>query len=224
MKRQINKRHKIAHGYPYHLISLYVLINEQMNKDQGNLLIKAKEFDLQALTEIYDSYSTSLYGYSMRLLGDNNLAEECVAETFARFLKVLHDGKGPDNHLKAYLFRIAHNWITDHYRRNIPENIFFEDKLNVASEIHLEEMVDKRIQGDMLREALFHLTPDQRQVIMLVFIEGWKKAEVAAAIGKPIGAVKSLQHRAIKSLQRILGTEQNESQYKEIRRYVRSAS
>lgn len=195
-----------------------------MDKHQGELLCRAREFEVQALAEIYDAYSTSLYGYALRLLGDPTLAEECVAETFTRLLKSLSEGKGPKDHLKAYIFRIAHNWITDHYRRHPPESLSLDQELDIFDGTHLEEQVAIRIQQDQLREALFRLTPDQRQVVMLVFFEGWRKTEVAAALGKPVGAVKSLQHRALNSLRRFLGITNNEAKYEAIRPNIRITS
>lgn len=195
-----------------------------MDKHQKELLRRARKFDQQALAEIYDSYSTGLYGYALRLLGDTNLAEECVAEIFTRFLNALHSGKGPKDHLKAYLYRIAHNWITDYYRRHPPESLPLEEDFNIPDETRLEELVANRIQRDQLREALFRLTPDQRQVIMLVFIEGWRKAEVAAVLGKPVGAIKSLQYRALNSLRRILGITKNEANHEAVRPYARFTS
>lgn len=195
-----------------------------MDKYQSELLRRARGYDLKALAEIYDSYSPSLYGYALRLLGDANLAEECVAETFSRFLDVINDGKGPQTYLKAYLYRIAHNWITDQYRRQSFEILSFDEEINTPNEIYLEEQVTRRIMQDQLREALYCLTPDQRQVIMLVFIEGWRKAEVAAALGKPVGAIKSLQHRALNSLRKILGITKNEAKHKEVKPYAKSFS
>jgi RNA polymerase sigma-70 factor (ECF subfamily) len=192
-----------------------------MDKHQEELLRRARKFDQQALAEIYDSYSTGLYGYALRLIGDPNLAEDCVAETFTRFLNALRGGKGPRDYLKAYLYRIAHNWITDYYRRHPPESLPLEEEFNIPDEMRLEELVANRIQQDQLREALFHLTPDQRQVIVLVFIEGWRKAEVAAVLGKPVGAIKSLQHRALKSLRRILGIIENEAKHETVRPYAK---
>ena len=195
-----------------------------MDKYQSELLCRARKYDLQALAEIYDSYSPSLYGYALRLLGDANLAEECVAETFSRFLDVINDGKGPQTYLKAYLYRIAHNWITDQYRRQSLEILSFDEEINTPNEIYLEELVTRRIMQNQLREALYCLTPDQRQVIMLVFIEGWRNAEVAAALGKPVGAIKSLQHRALNSLRKILGITKNEAKHEEVRLYAKSFS
>ena len=192
-----------------------------MDTKQEELLQRARELDQQALAEIYDSYSTGLYGYALRLLGETNLAEECVAETFSRYLHAIHAGKGPKKQLKAYLYRIAHNWIVDLYRRSPEQCLPLEEGTNLSNAIRVEEQVDRRILAKQLRTALFQLTPDQRQVIMLVFIEGWRKAEVAAALGKPVGAIKSLQYRGINSLRKILEITEIEVQNEAVRKYAR---
>lgn len=195
-----------------------------MDTKQEELLQRARELDQQALAEIYDSYSTGLYGYALRLLGEPNLAEDCVAETFSRYLHAIHAGKGPKKQLKAYLYRIAHNWIVDLYRRSPEQCLPLEESINHSNAIRVEEQVDRRILADQMRTALFQLTPDQRQVIMLVFIEGWRKAEVAAALGKPVGAVKSLQYRGINSLRKILEITEIEVQNEAVRKYARSTT
>ena len=195
-----------------------------MDTKQEELLQRARELDQQALAEIYDSYSTGLYGYALRLLGEPNLAEECVAETFSRYLHAIHAGKGPKKQLKAYLYRIAHNWIVDLYRRSPEQCLPLEEGINLSNAIRVEEQVDRRILANQLRTALFQLTPDQRQVIMLVFIEGWRKAEVAAALGKPVGAIKSLQYRGLNSLRKILEITEIEVQNEAVRKYTRSTT
>ena len=195
-----------------------------MDQNQENLLHRAKELDRQALAEIYDTFSTGLYGYSLRLLDDPDIAEDCVAETFSRFLKALHAGKGPDNQLKAYLYRIAHNWIADFYRRSPQVCLSLEESPDISQPIRVEEQVDRQILAGQLRRALFQLTPDQRQVIMLVFIEGWRKADVAAAVGKPVGAVKSLQHRALISLRKKLLISEQEDQYGPVGKFARNTT
>lgn len=164
------------------------------------LISRARQFDRQTLAQIYDLYSPRLYRYAMRLLGDQNLAEDCVAETFSRFLQALRACKGPDNFLQAYLFRTAHNWIADQYRRQ-PIPTIELDEQHPDGNANPEEEAG-------LRKALRHLTPDQQQVIALKFFEEWENEEIAYAMRKPVGAVKSLQHRALASLQRILLNEE----------------
>ncbi|MBN1667723.1 MAG: sigma-70 family RNA polymerase sigma factor [Anaerolineales bacterium] len=176
------------------------------------ILKLARELDPHALAGIYDRYSPALYRYAMRQLGDPMQAEDCVAETFSRFLQALHKGGGPNDHLQAYLYRIAHNWITDHYRSQTPvvENI--EQDLLPAEDHNTQQAGEQNIIQDHVRKALHQLTPDQRQVIMLKYLEGWSNQEVARILDKPVGAVKALQHRAINALQRILveASESNE--------------
>ena len=173
-----------------------------------DLLQGARRFDQGTLGEIYDLYSDRLYAYAMRLLGSQDMAEECVSETFSRFLLALKNGGGPREHLQAYLYRVAHNWITDTYRRQPPPSLELKEELasgDTAVYVHTEE----KFQQERLRIALRLLTEDQRQVIVLRFLEDMENEEVAAALQKEVGAVKALQHRAVASLRRILVTMEN---------------
>jgi RNA polymerase sigma-70 factor (ECF subfamily) len=168
------------------------------------LLYKARQFDLQSLAAIYDLYSPRIYRYALRLLGDESMAEECVAETFSRLLNVLKDGKGPRDHLQAYLFRIAHNWMTDQYRRQPPPAMELAE--DVLSDVTTwpEDLAERHFQQGQVRAALSRLTDEQRQVVVLKYLEGWDHDEIAAALKKPVGAVKALQHRGLAALSRLL--------------------
>lgn len=181
--------------------------------NEAGLLNRAKAFDTQALAVIYDRYSPALYAYAMRLLGDECLAEDCVAETFARFLKALQAGRGPDEYLQAYLYRIAHNWIVDVYHHQPPPPFELDENIREDDEILPEKQLSLRMEQERVRGALRMLTPDQRQVIVLRYIEGWDNVEVAEAVQKPVGAVKALQHRALASLRRWLLGEGREETY-----------
>jgi len=177
--------------------------------EEAGWLRAAREWDMEALAAIYDKYSPRLYRYAMRLLGIQDLAEECVAETFARFLQALRNGGGPKEHLQAYLYRIAHNWITDYYRRRPPPHVDLADVAHMLTDGQVAARDRILAQEDQarVRAALRMLTPDQRQVIVLRFLEGWSLNDVAEAMQKPVGAVKALQHRALRALRRILEEE-----------------
>jgi len=168
---------------------------------EQELLTQAGQFDTRALTEIYDFYSPRLYRYAMHLLGDDNAAEDCVSETFSRFLKALQSGKGPRDYLQAYLFRTAHNLVVDHYRRQ-PLTEELDDDLPQAETT--ESVAVDNLRQSRVRAALHKLTEDQQQVVSLKFLEGWDNEAVAKALNKPVGAVKSLQHRALAQLQKLL--------------------
>ena len=174
------------------------------NSPDKEILERAKNFETQALEEIFDCYSPGIYRYALRLLGDTELARECMAETFSRFLNALKRDGGPDNYLQAYLYRIAHNWVTDHYRSNLPMTLAFDSISLTDSKDKPEQVVEERLSRHQLRQALALLTPDQRQVVTLKYLEEWENEAIARALNKPVGAVKSLQHRGIEALRRIL--------------------
>jgi RNA polymerase sigma-70 factor, ECF subfamily len=179
--------------------------------NEAELIQRARRLEGQALASIYDTYNEAIYRYALRLLGDVTLAEDCVSETFTRFLQALSKGKGPRSHLQAYLFRIAHNWVTDYYRRSRPETRPIEDEIGLAAKDDPAQAALKNAQMRRTRVALLELTPDQQAVISLKYFEGWENAEVAAMLSKPVGAVKSLQHRALATLKRMLVDEEDES-------------
>lgn len=174
------------------------------NSPDQAILERAKRFEAQALEEIFDKFSQGIYRYAFRLLGDTELARECMSETFSRFLIALKRESGPDNYLQAYLYRIAHNWVTDYYRSKVPPALPLDMELlaNPAEEPH--QVVADAMDTQQLRAALTLLTPDQRQVIVLKYLEDWENETIAMALNKPVGAVKALQHRALEALRRIL--------------------
>ncbi len=176
-----------------------------MAAEKDELLERARRFDLQALADIYDQFSPGVYRYALRLLGDPLLAEDCVADSFSRFLTALKNGGGPQDHLQAYLYRIAHNWITDHYRRQPPPPLELDEHIPAEAGQPGDVLEQAR-----LRAALFRLTPEQRQVVVLKFVEGWENDAVAGMMNKPLSAVKALQHRALNALKRMLLPEEKE--------------
>jgi len=176
--------------------------------DDQALLAGARRLDEGALSEIYTRHSTELFRYAVRLLGDVQLAEDCVAETFSRLLHALQRGRGPQQQLRAYLYRVAHNWIVDQYRRRTSDPVPLDPELPAASGSEPSLVVKARMEQEHVRLALMWLTADQRQVIVLHYLQGFSNEEVAAALQKTLGAVKSLQHRALAALKRMMEVQE----------------
>lgn len=182
-----------------------------MSINQEKILQEARTFDQEALAKIYDLFSDELFGYAYKHVGTAQIAEDLVAETFQRFLTALERGGGPQDHLRAYLYRITHNLITDLYRREPPPPQELEEEQLVEDGPGPAGIVAEQQEVDRVRQALRLLTAEQRQVVTLKFLEGWSSAEIAQSMEKSLGAVKALQHRGIASLQRILLENQDPS-------------
>ena len=111
----------------------------------------------------------------------------------------------------GWLFRIAHNSIIDHYKdRSRLEQLPLDEKM--VADQHYRAAVEKGLSEEKLVAAIARLTDDQQQVIILKFFEGMSNRVVGRIIGKSEGAVKSLQHRALATLQRILAAERGGGQ------------
>jgi len=177
-------------------------------RDERLLLERARKYDPEALGEIHDGYSEKIYCYIYRYLGEARLAEDLTAEVFLKLLEAIKASKGPRTHLSAWLYRVAHNLVVDHFRhRSRGESLPLEEELVAAPE-DVTVVVEKKLAQQQLRAAISHLTTDQQQVIVLKFVEGLSNAKVGQVLGKTEGAVKSLQHRALAALQRIMEREE----------------
>lgn len=173
------------------------------NAEEISRIMKAQQFGENSLAEVYDTYSPGLYRYAIRLLGNQQLAEDCVSETFFRLLKILREERGTIDHLQSYLYRVAHNWITDFYRRN--RNILEESETSeevAASEASIIDQVENNIRANHVRQMILSLPPEQQQVIILKFLEGWENEEIAHLLNKKNGAVRVLAFRAVNTLRK----------------------
>jgi RNA polymerase sigma-70 factor (ECF subfamily) len=148
----------------------------------------------------YDQYAPQIYRYIYHRLGNLPLAEDLTGEVFVRFLRARVT---PDN-LVAYLYRCAHNVIVDYLRHN-PEFLDPLDERVVAEHSDPARIAELEAERFRLRRAISLLTPDQQQVIVLRFVEGFSIREIAGVLDRPEGAVKALQHRALVSLRSLLG-------------------
>jgi RNA polymerase sigma-70 factor (ECF subfamily) len=119
-------------------------------------------------------------------------------------LEAIRSSKHWRTSFSGWLYRIAHNTVVDFYRTGRKEKeLPLEDRL-VTNHGDPVRSLSENLTQENLRQAVHQLTPDQENVILLKFVEDLSNAEVAEILGKTEGAVKSLQHRALGALRRIL--------------------
>ena len=180
--------------------------------DEAKLLKQARALDQNALTWIYQNYHSAIYRYIYHHLGEAQTAEDLTSDVFRRLLQALRNGGGPTRQLSAWLYRVAHNLIVDHvrrckYRNHEPLDGALGDSLTDSAE-GPERLAGRTLVMEQVRGAMLELTAEQRQVVILKFLEGMSNTEVAAITGKTVGAVKALQHRGLETLRDQLVTSQ----------------
>ncbi len=168
------------------------------------LLRRAKAYDPEALAELYDRYAPRMYAYIYRRVSDAAVAEELTGELFLRVLRAVRNNQAWGDSFIAWLYRIAHNLVVDHYRRQPPVPSVSLDESLVGPDRDPAAIAEDAQARERLREALGRLTPGQQEVLALRFGEGLTAAETARVMEKSTGAVEALQHRALAALRRIL--------------------
>ncbi len=167
------------------------------------LIERARGLENAAWAELYERHAEQVYAYIYYRLGDQHTAEDLTADVFVKAVAGIKGYSYRGTPLLAWLYRIAHN-VTVDYRKAAAKRALratAEELERVEAPHDAMQATDER--GDMLA-AIRRLTPEQQQVVILRFYSGMSNAEVAQVMGKPEGAVKALQTRAVRSLRRIL--------------------
>jgi len=175
--------------------------------DEERLVQRAREYDREALSQLYRSHVSAVYRYIYLRVGREDLAEDLTGDVFLKMVEGIGSFDYRGVPFAAWLFRIAHDRVVDYFRRQAgKETVSLSEGLNVPSE-GLGATAEAALSRERLRQAFGQLTEEQKQVIVLKFGEGLTNAEVGRLLGKGEGAVKSLQHRALASLRQFLEKE-----------------
>ena len=169
------------------------------------LVERAQSDDREALEELYLLHFDRIYSYLHMSVGNRHDAEDLTTQTFVKMLESIKRFRWRSAPFSAWLFRIAHNLAMDHFRasrRWQPEEEVPEP--HGEAEPSAEAIALQSIGRQSMLEMIESLSEEQQQVLTLKFVFNFPNAEVATILGKTEGAIKSLQHRALVSLQKQL--------------------
>ncbi|MFB9497109.1 sigma-70 family RNA polymerase sigma factor [Saccharothrix mutabilis subsp. capreolus] len=175
-------------------------------EEPWDLVRAAQAGDTDAFGLLYDRYVDVVYRYVLFRVGDRTLAEDVTSETFLRALRSIGSISYQGRDVGAWFVTIARNIVFDHvkssrYRLEVT-TAEPDDNREVASGPEQEVLTDAA-NAELLR-CVAQLGDDQRECITLRFIQGLSVAETAAKMGRNEGAIKALQHRAVRRLAQLL--------------------
>jgi RNA polymerase sigma-70 factor (ECF subfamily) len=176
------------------------------------LVERAQAGEREALEELYLIHFDRIYSYLHMTVGNRHDAEDLTTQTFLRMLESIGRFRFQSAPFSAWLFRIAHNLSMDHFRANrrwqpeeeVPEPTGSEERSAEDEAFHA-------IGRKSMLELIDTLSHEQQQVLTLKFVFNFSNGEAATVLGKTEGAVKSLQHRALVSLQKQLAAGDDET-------------
>jgi RNA polymerase sigma-70 factor (ECF subfamily) len=191
--------------------------------DSGSdeLVTLAATGDREAFGRLYEQHAIRVFRHAYFLTSDVSLAEDLTAQTFLKALEAI--GRYEDRGVPfiAWLLRITVNLAINHRKAHkngihaqLPEQILDDDALSSP-----EESCTMKSEGERVWTKVRELPREQRQVIVMRFMEDLAYSDVAAVLGKSIGAVRVIQFRALQNLRNLLREEQNAEPF----RYARAS-
>jgi RNA polymerase sigma-70 factor, ECF subfamily len=174
-----------------------------------DLVHAAQDGDRSAFARLYDKYVDVVFRYVLFRVGDRELAEDVTSETFLRALRRIESVSYQGRDVGAWFVTIARNLVLDHVKssRFRLEVATAEVDDSRPAESGPEQQVLSKVTRTALLECVGQLGDDQRECIVLRFLQGLSVAETAKVMARNEGAVKALQHRAVRRLAVLLPPE-----------------
>ena len=195
----------VADEQPEALISLpHALVGDQ---DMLSAVARGK---VEALDVLYQRYRQELYSLAYSIVGDHQLAEDLIQETFVRVWRHAGSYSPQAGSVRGWLFAILRNYAIDYLRkqrqRSTPREVPLGE-IECDDRLALEdtwEEVWRREERVQIRRAMMRLSEKQRVVIELGYFQGYTHMEIAEKCGLPLGTVKSSMRLGLLALKREL--------------------
>jgi RNA polymerase sigma-70 factor (ECF subfamily) len=182
------------------------------------LVARAIRRDAAAFGDLYAAHLDRIYRYVYYRVGSTGEAEDLCEQVFLKAWEAIDRYEPRGTPFSAWLYRLAHNLVVDHYRARRPSMPLEEVEETEDPGHDLAATVEELLEADEVRVALRRLSPEHQQLVILRFVEGLSHAEVAQLLGKTEGATRVIQHRALQALARALETVRREEQSRDGRR------
>lgn len=174
---------------------------------EWELVRRAQQYDEPAIESLYRTYYPKIYNYAFMQMGDVQAAEDLASDVMLKMIESINAYRFRGLPFGAWVFRIARNRLIDLHRRRKRRGEVDLSETLASVLASPQAMAERAIERGQLQVALKHLTDEQRQVIVLKFIQGFDNRSAGQIMGRSEGAIKSLQHRALLALRRVLYTD-----------------
>jgi RNA polymerase sigma-70 factor (ECF subfamily) len=168
--------------------------------DEQRTIARAKQGDEEAVTLLYERYVDLIFAYISYRVESAEVAEDLTSEVFLRMVRSLGSYTDRGLPFRAWLFRIAANLITDHYRHKNKYPVTpIHDHFESDDPNPFEQVVEDQEQLDM-QLALKTLPTQYQDLLLLHFVEDLPYEEIVKIMNKSAAALRAMQYRALKSL------------------------
>lgn len=162
----------------------------------------AQQGDMEAIGALYDRHQLRIYRYVRARIYDTQLAHDLTGDIFLRMVTHIQTYQPTGAPFTAWLYRIAHNYLVNHVQKEHSLKIVPIHQADYLSHtaVNPVAIVEQQMQLETIMAALDQMETLPREVLTLRFLVGLSLQEVAEMLGKSVAAVKSIQHRGLKTM------------------------
>jgi len=171
---------------------------------EENLIRSAVKGRPSAFGSLYDHYQPKIYRFVLIKVGRREEAEDLTHQVFLQAWQNIRNYQDLGFPFSSWLYQIARNQIVDHYRTKKTEADIEDVIEELVVPAAAQFIAERNLELEHVRRAIQKLKPEHQDVIVLRFVEDLSIKEVAAALQKTEGAIKLVQHRALKELKLLL--------------------
>lgn len=174
------------------------------------LLQASSQGDAEAFGQVYDLFLNRVFRYILYMIGNWSDAEDMTEETFAKAWQRLGSFRGEEQAFKTWLLRIAHNHVVDRLRQRRGDTTMLSDYGEDIAEPNAKSTQTTAEESLLYEQALrlaTRLPAQQKQVILLKFVQGLDNREISAITGQREGAIRVAQMRALQTIRQQLSGE-----------------
>ena len=175
----------------------------ERNENEKRWIRKAIGGESSAFGSLYDKYQPKIYRFILFKVSHREEAEDLTHKVFLSALENIHKFKDQGFPFSSWLFRIARNKVIDYYRTK-KDISPLENAPDITSSEDNVELISKKLNLERIYISLQKLTDEQKEVVILRFVEGLSHKEVAQILDKKTGAIRVLQHRAISEIKKMI--------------------
>ena len=190
------------------MINVSMLIADFPKQEEiaDELIFSVAKGNREALKIIYEKSINALYAYVLSLTKNKYDTEDVLQETYVSIAENAVSYHG-GNKAMAWIFRIARNFTLMHFRKEKNKDSIHEveEAVDAKYSFSFVENADHRM---LLESAMEILEEEERQILFLHAVAGWKNREIAEYLGKNLNTVLSKYQRSIKQLQEHLGKDE----------------
>lgn len=173
---------------------------------EEQLVEKLKNQDADAFSYLYDNYSGALYGTLIRMVGEEEVAQDLLQEAFVKIWKSFAMYNAEKGRLYTWMVNIARNLAIDHKRsRSFKSSEKNQDIDKSVNAINRSQKTVFNIDRIGIREIVQQLKPESQQIINLLYYSGYTQEEAAKELDMPLGTVKTRTRTALIELRKLIG-------------------